>query len=795
MRRSNFKFSDSQMQFNHDFRLFAVGAEITRHIRGALTITRTDRNSPSTFSFELDNVGDKFLVLPENKGYEKLDNGDFKKLDNVTSYNISSTLSATQISEIAKLQDKQSSLPSIIESDEYSLSEEQAKLLALESTKSYTDYNDWIKKPKTNKKKLESNKYKKQLDVVNEAQNKLNADKKSLSVTNSRLNNLSYDKETNSVYTSGNFNTNTSNTSNTTTNTRTTNNTTFISNEIVHFSNYDLFSDELYLDNAKQLIYLNKQVINAQAAAFNFSKDTSIKPYDLNIYTCILEKNDPIRFFIKDPCSPFDTDKWIPMFSGFIQNITDHTDYLTGEKYFTIQCCDIRGLMQNMRVQTNPRISHGTNDAYMKETEKAGQNIGVFSDFYAQGSLGGVDKGTKYIGKPFDKIVIDYLTGSSVEQNFYDEESKSFVDDFVGKVISSQSNEVCGNEFYASIINNKKRGTAIGCCLPGLKLCLSNFVTDKEKCVSELELWQDLLVFGIKGDYYTFDEVTKIGDATIPYGEFDPYNCFFHFLAPEKGSGASNIYDSQMQDLAQGFEYQTRFEFMSQLCEKIDYQWFTNSMGDIVVEFPMYDFNTNAFGAYQDSLEVNNHLVNTSINEITDNIVSAVSVTGGVTSVVGNIQGAIQYLYSAFAKCDSLAVKYGLNVETISVPFMQTDTSSKRLEKQAAIELIKRNILATSMEMEIAYRYSIFPNKPMLNVDKCRLGVTNSFTYTFTVNEGVSCGVGLFYIRKKNENNKYITLFNGENLPIHYNGVAGNSIDTSDVSETGIDVLTFGPGE
>ena len=91
--RSNFYFSDSQMTFNHDLRIFIFGAEVTKHIRGSISITRNDRTSPGTMSFDLDNVNDIFTLTPRNKGYIVDSKGNYIKDVNAGSVDIGDSLS------------------------------------------------------------------------------------------------------------------------------------------------------------------------------------------------------------------------------------------------------------------------------------------------------------------------------------------------------------------------------------------------------------------------------------------------------------------------------------------------------------------------------------------------------------------------------------------------------------------------------------------------------------------------------------------------------------------------------
>ena len=152
----------------------------------------------------------------------------------------------------------------------------------------------------------------------------------------------------------------------------------------------------------------------------------------------------------------------------------------------------------------------------------------------------------------------------------------------------------------------------------------------------------------------------------------------------------------------------------------------------------MYDFLLDSFGAYADQLRIDNHLVDCSLNEIVDDVVTAVSVSGGVSHSNTVPDEEISWVYTALAKSDALAFKYGVDVEEVTIPTMRTNTSTDSLKRQAVIELAKRNVLASSMEMTVAYRWAFFPNKPVYNVDKNRIGIISAFTYNFQVNESVS---------------------------------------------------------
>lgn len=808
-RRSNFYFKDSQKFFNHDFRMFIFGAEVTAHVRGGITVTRPDRNGPGTMSFDLDNVNDIFTLTADNKGYIKeYDRGTneytYKKNENSKSVDITEAIPDSASKAL-------DSLSATVNDDNEKIAKlkselDDANVYLQKYTDMINDLNEALKgnTDKSSVKSIkellredtkEQNTYQKQVTSITKQIASLNNDITSAKTKkNIVLNNFS--KENGRYKISANFN------SSANYNVQKDNLNSKISklhsNQVLKTYTYkELFNDNLYSDAAKQLVYINKSILNADIVLSKYIQvdfTEGFKPYPLTIESCIFEKNDPIRFFIRDPSSPFSEDKWAPMFTGFIQNITDHTDYVNGEKYFTVSCYDIRGIMQKQRVLTNPRWEVGTDTQRQKSEMRTGDRsyVGYMGDVIADGGKGG-EAGTKYSHSGVGQVLLDLSTGRV--HSYTD-----FKKDFIGKVVATLSDSIYYNNAYLKAINletasegTKPSKNGIGCFLPGFVLnCPYYWEDEKKKKVNQdhidaMELWYDVLVFGTKADYFTSDEVYKVGSATIPYGEFDPYNGFVHLLVPRNGLKASSIFSSQLDSINSDFQFSTRYEMFNKAIEALDYQWFCNSMGDIVVEFPMYDFSPDSFGAYADQLRVNNHLISGTVNEVVDDVVTGVAATGGVTRPETQVQKVIDFVHTAYAWCDALAFKYGVNIEELTVPTMLESASTSPLLNQAVLELIKRNILSSSMEMEIAFRWAIFPNKPMLNVERCRLGIVSSFSFTFQVNESVSSTVDLRFIRKMREDNTFINIFNGKGTPIEYTDKNGNN--TVKLGETGINVL------
>lgn len=841
-RRSKYKFSDSQMQFNHDIRIWICGAEVTDHLRGSINLRRGDRNGPSTFQFELDNVNDIFVITAANKGYKE-ENGKYVKDENAKSIDVTNNLSSEAkkriddiYKEIDKLQEEQQKAKeefdkSLLEINKWEESEKEKTRKDIE--KAQQQNNERQVKSLTNKlnKTIPQQKEEKETPIYDKYSTKTEELDRKIVTANSRKNQLLHnsgvrretDENGNYRYVTDNIGTFGNSATGEDLDSRiqrykakkykdkkgnTKQKAELTSNEIIFKTNPEIYNDHMYSDSAKKSIFYNKVILNANINLGGFIKDGGVgfKAYQLSIDTPIIEKHDPIRVFIRDPSYPFlnidnedkDNDgnfeggRWVPLFTGFIDTVSDHSDYTNGDKFLSVSCYDIRGMMQRMRVMTNPRISRGTDTARERaeQAKKFSVNTGYFTDFFAQGGMWG-EKSTKYLHHAFDQVCLEFLTG---RWHHWDK----FADTYVGKVVSSQSNEIVENEEMFKEINKswKENGrtseaslNGIGTFIPGIIMECPRYDREKDKCIQMMELWYDILMFGTKADYFTREEMEEVGCATLPYGEYDPYNCFVHMITPPNGTPAKDLFDSQLEDLQTGFDYKPRFEFMSELVERLDYQWFTNSMGDIVIEFPMYDFTPEVFGAYESSLTVDNHLVSTVLNEVADTVYSGVSLSGGVNSIVGGVWQPVQFIYSAFAKSDQLAYKYGININEVTAGNLKTNTSRDKLRNQAIIELIKSNIAASSMEMEVIYRFAIFPNKPIKNVPKHRMATITGFSYSMQINESVSCTIDTSMVKKLNEDNTYTNIYNAPNMPIKYLGT--NAIDITAL-QSGIDAFFIG---
>lgn len=115
-------------------------------------------------------------------------------------------------------------------------------------------------------------------------------------------------------------------------------------------------------ETAKFIIYYNKyHAVDPEKKHHEpqIDQQTGMWLYPLNPYSCIFNKHDCVRLFIRLPhvssVRRANTtewyDLWMPAFTGFIRDYNWDDDPVKGTRYVRVSCYDYRGLMERMRVR------------------------------------------------------------------------------------------------------------------------------------------------------------------------------------------------------------------------------------------------------------------------------------------------------------------------------------------------------------------------------------------------------------------------------------------------------------
>lgn len=120
---------------------------------------------------------------------------------------------------------------------------------------------------------------------------------------------------------------------------------------------------------------------------------------------------------------------------------------------------------------------------------------------------------------------------------------------------------------------------------------------------------------------YSFAEIDAIGKATTWKGAWSPWNGYLHYYETGEGNIKSLIDVSAQEQFENStVEWEDRAAILNELTQKLDYQWWVTPIGDIVFEFPMYDFFPTAFGEFATVLTFDKHLKSANFTDETQEI-------------------------------------------------------------------------------------------------------------------------------------------------------------------------------
>jgi hypothetical protein len=484
---------------------------------------------------------------------------------------------------------------------------------------------------------------------------------------------------------------------------------------------------------------------------------TSTDRFPFTLGSLVFHKYDPVRVFVLNPFKEpgrvsdqggADTQEWTCVFTGYIDTKPYTQDYITGNSFVNISCQDIRMLMQGMRTQVNPSTVTGNDnvvafrDASKKKTVPDQMDIGLFNDLISP---------TRQIshvlaGKGFSstmKFLLFGIESPAPTTSTTDTTSRTSLG-AVGRLKNT-------NPVYFDVKNRK----------------------------DTLEKWNNTIIFGDKGTYLSANEVQTIGSETYPGGKHAPDVASVRYLYPAAGGPLSNLveYNYESPPNAKA-DWSSRLELIIGVCKAIDYQFYVSGLGDLIFEFPMYDFSPSDYGESYNSLySFELHNTNSNINDEGGEPISGLVVTSNVlqgeqsrgnpgSGDASQTANAVQLIRTVFSNV--LASRIGVHMETMHIPGVKDQNQLGRL---GMIEFNKRLANYDRFDMSVSYRPYITVNRPIYNKTKARIGITNSVKYQWRIREDAELNLSLSYTRKQEKDGKFRFITGGEATPISYNTI------------------------
>jgi len=517
------------------------------------------------------------------------------------------------------------------------------------------------------------------------------------------------------------------------------------------------------------------------------SVDDITTRYPMSVGSLVFHKYDPIRFFVKNPLSSSD-DEWTCEFTGYLDSKPYMQNYTTGESVINITAQDIRVMLSLMRVQSNPtaQVSNENMLHFRKGNGPASNSAdaGFFNDFIIYKDVDHILGGKKWMDSV--KMLLFGVPGPT---------NGSFRGG-VGKLkegITLKYNPSGSDTF--TVLEKWNNIITFGTLPLMVKDDVQPLIPQGslEASTAAFTQFPQSAAAGnmTQGTFLTKAQMYALGISTVPNQAGSPDAAKVHFLIPADGTPNQNMIEYNVIERVDiRIEFVTRLELLNQLCKSLDYQMYVNGMGDLIFEFPMYDFFPTDYTGYESIYAFNGHILSDNINDEGGSAISALEVTSRTlfkptqvpTQTPGQtpVQTESELRKTIFSNV--LASRIGAVVETYDVPGV---SDPKKLAQLGYLEFNKRLANYNVFDMTVAYRPYIGVNRPIYHQIKERFGITKSVTYTWRIREEASTEMSLQYTRKREGDGKFRYITGGERQPISYRSIfGGTSVQGQGVNET-----------
>src|ERR1035437_7344503 len=502
----------------------------------------------------------------------------------------------------------------------------------------------------------------------------------------------------------------------------------------------------------------------------------------------VINVMDQVRLYVLDPNhDPISEHEslWIPAFTVFFRSAPPEHDFSTGQSTIAVTCSDIRTLLKRKRVFVNSSSAD-------QITPAISSNNGLFKDIVLPNNT--TTNAFADASLTFEGLLGLALMGIRFTDNAGSVTKKNKLSDFCLPQGASSTRQGDWSSTKTAYQSKSSDGT------PNPDNALANangfgslwfgyyYMYDTTLAVDAvgansnparedfMNSWNRLVTFGQDFDYLTWSQMLTQGQGTRPGGYSSALGTLVHFLFPTGGGQVTTLLDRQFIDqMGVQREYMSVGEILEQVCERLDYQYSVTGAGDIVFEFPMYDFLPRDMGeefknVYAVSDSVKSHTLN---DEANSNPCTALHVTGGYTDQANSPQGVseqiLQYKYSIFIIHDILADRYGLNLEEYPIPWLTngpntglTDEDYQRLLGVfGTFEFLKRLTEMSSMSINACYNPFARPNRPYYYNFGRRLAMTDTVQNTLSFFSNADTTVDTKYVRRIHDISGSVIAFGG----------------------------------
>jgi len=463
--------------------------------------------------------------------------------------------------------------------------------------------------------------------------------------------------------------------------------------------------------------------------------------YDLYEGDSVISCGDTVRVYLKDPFS----DYWYRGFTGYASPVTDSYSADADHFILTVHCEDTKRWIRATRLGwgvwgSDSSVSYATQE----ETEKA--TVSSIWQYVAP-------------GKSLEELVVWLITGKTLDT--------SVIGDMQIKPDKEEELELrCGNFTLGKrwVIKNNKDVEDAQLFLFNECLRVQGKGADAEDLITE------------EGKFVTRagsgENAKKVDDGSL-------YNVDgqIHVMIPEyltytgEDEEEGGIYlkpHTMLQEIGYRDEYSSRLGIIQDWAETVEFKFYALPNGDVLLEFPQYDFRPEDYGKANDSITkgkevfkvTNKEIMGWDITEDDGGIDTLFVVGGSLEQYFKKIGDSAQLSGRiGISGKESLTKRFGWRCRNLDAPLVTSKEGCVLL----AEALLNRSFSeAKTMNVDCTARYEVWPGRPYLVEGRRVLGYCTSIEHTIVWGSQLKTKINLSYLRGWNTEKEEWTTIGGK---------------------------------
>ena len=238
--------------------------------------------------------------------------------------------------------------------------------------------------------------------------------------------------------------------------------------------------------------------------------------------------------------------------------------------------------------------------------------------------------------------------------------------------------------------------------------------------------------------FLTYDEVTIIGNNSGWEGIYSPHGktVTVALRSPKYGWGINGgLEPLQYQTIDFDSPITTKAQILSTFMERLDYFWWINGNGDVVIDFPHYELIPSHYGPkWEAFFQLEGLSSSISYSETFRSLKSTYLFTGGMGLVnVGAGDRTMLFQNTVVFQLPNVLNRNGIEIDPVPLPFI---TEKARLKLFGLIYIKKQIMNSFTITMnDLPPILYITPNTPIYHAERDIFALVSKVTYQWSINE------------------------------------------------------------